>query len=377
MTLLHTTTLAQQFLSDWLYGKGGGAATAVGRDIDTTMMFIFWVSAFFFVLLMGLMVLFVIVYRRKPGVAAKRSASHNTPLELAWSVIPMVILVVLFFMGFHGYMDAVVAPAGAEEIYVKAQKWAWTLTYPNGANSPELTDPEDEEQRLKYGPEAYPIFYVPANRPVKLIMMSADVIHSFWIPDFRVKFDVFPNRYTTYWFQTDPLDTLSDKILYDEKGKFFYEEHMLMCAEYCGEKHSQMLGVIRVVDDDVYKLKLSGWSIDPNASPAVKGEIIAKTKGGCFQCHTIDGSPNTGPTWKDMFGSAGTFEDGSTIDRKDENYVRESVLTPSKRIVSGFSNKMNPYQGVLTDEEIAWITAYMKTLSVHGGSGEDNGGGEQ
>jgi len=340
-TTINATLASQQGLLERLWFSEPGATFAA--DIDNLFLFIFWLCTVFFVGLMGAMTYFVIKYRRRPGVPQQRSASHNTPLELAWSVGPLLLLAVIFFWGFESYLALNVAPANAEEINVTAQKWSWNLEYDNGAQTTESIDNLIADKQV-------PVFAVPLGEPIKLIMSSQDVIHSFWIPNFRVKFDVFPFRYTTMWFEATSLG-----------------DHYVFCAEYCGEQHSQMAAILRVMSPADYKQWKQDNKLDENIAPRDLGKILYVTK-ACNSCHSIDGSPNTGPTWDGLYGKTETvLVDGQpqTI-TADENYIRESILVPAAKIVEGYPNQMNSYQGQLTDRELNGLIAYIKTLSEQG-----------
>jgi len=319
-------------------GLHRNASTFAGAH-DALFWFIFWLSVFFFVLLMGLSAYFVLKYRRRPGVPAQRSASHNTPLELTWSVVPLVILLGLFFWAFHVYMDMHVAPGDAEEIHVTAQRWNWSWEYDNGAVS--------MEQRVVADAEV-PIFAVPAGRPVRLIMHSTDVIHSLYVPDFRTKLDVFPMRYTTMWFEAM------------NEG----EEHYLFCAEYCGEQHSQMGAVIRVLSPADYAQWKADNAIDDALSPVDLGRILYRSK-GCNACHALSDASGTGPGWGGIYGTERRFTDGTTA-VADENYIRESILEPQVKIVDGYRNEMQSYQGLVTERELTALIAFIKSLSDKG-----------
>ncbi len=343
---------------------------------DNIFYLIFILSTIFFVILMVLMVYFAFKYRRIPGRTPQRSAQHNTFLELSWSVIPTILLVWMFFVGFWGYADQLVAPGDAPELVVQAQKWNWTLTYPNGAVSAVSTRsrsmPGDPEQigpgKLQAAQET-PIFVVPEDQPVRLRMASIDVIHSFWVPDFRAKFDVFPNRYTSTWFKPSKIKgslTLPNDKDWGKWAGARYEDHWVFCAEYCGASHSDMYAVLRVVPADVYPSILADWAT-PKGSPAEKGAKYYKIK-GCYSCHSVNGTRIVGPTWKDMFGHKVAFADGSSYTDEQmtdptffANYVRESILTPSAKIVQGYPNQMT-FQKV-TNEEINDIIAYIESLS--------------
>jgi cytochrome c oxidase subunit 2 len=315
------------------------ASSTHARETDAIMFFIFWVSVFFFVLLMGLTVYFTVKYRRRPGVPQERSLSHNTPLELTWSIIPTLLMAVMFVWGFKVYMEMHVVPAGAETINVTAQKWAWNFEYDDGSSSRQMTDPILGVQ--------YPVYAVPVGRPVRLLMQSQDVIHSLYVPAFRHKIDVFPNRYTVYNFTAT------------EVGNY-----QLFCAEYCGDQHSQMMVEIRVMTDSDYRAWRAEQSNTDDIPLPDLGETLRLTK-GCAQCHTVDGTAGTGPSWKDIFGATHEFTDG-TKSVVDENYLRESILYPGNKLVVGYPNQMPSYAGQLKEREIRAIIAYIASLSADG-----------
>ncbi|MBX3360498.1 MAG: cytochrome c oxidase subunit II [Phycisphaeraceae bacterium] len=340
-----TTTLADGFWHWLWFGSPAKSSSAVARIGDELFMYTFWLSVAWFVFLMGLTFYFVVKYQRRPGKKLTRSPAHNTPLEIAWTVVPTVFLVYIFFKGFWGYADAIVAPANAEVINLKAQKWAWRMTYPNGAESPEsmrfvYTDAQGNQ--VTSAQEA-PIFVVPAGKPVQLRMSSMDVIHSFWVPDFRSKFDIFPNRYTSYWFQAD------------EPG-----DHVVYCAEYCGDLHSEMYAIIRVLPEPEYRAKINSWAIPWGDGLAAVGKVLYTTK-GCSACHSVDGSRNTGPTWKGIWGKEHEMEGGGKA-VVDPNYIRGSILVPGAKIVKRYPNQMVSYQGQLNDRELDALIAYIESL---------------
>jgi cytochrome c oxidase subunit 2 len=312
--------------SFWLPVQG----STVAPDVDSLFHFITGISLFFFVLIIGLIVWFLIQYRRRPGVEPQDSPHHNTVLELSWSILPSLLLVVMFYRGFTGYMDMRTPPDGAMEIMVNAKKWSWLFTYPNGWGEPEL--------------------HVPRDVPVTLVMTSEDVIHSLFIPAFRVKMDVVPGRYTKLWFNAT------------EVGEF-----TLFCTEYCGTKHSDMLAKV-VVHDSVAEYqqwleKASDPYTQEDGKPRPLAEVGAMffNKRGCVQCHSIDGSVKTGPTFKGTFGTTQKLTDGTDV-VIDENYVRESILNPMAKVCRGFRPVMPTFQGQLKDQDIGAIIAYLKSL---------------
>lgn len=372
MPLLASTNMS--FLQKIVFGNRGASEAAAWSD--GLFMMIFWFSAVCFVILMALMVYFVIKYRRKPGVPAQPSPHHNLNLEILWTVVPSASMLVMFVLGFRGYAMKMVSPDSAMELKVDAWKWAWKVTYPNGASSPETKFLSEKE--LDIGESTgleYPIFYVPENTAVKLRMHSQDVIHSFWIPEFRTKMDVIPNRYTGYGFQTPKLkstDMVLDPVtMFDIPGRDMW----IFCAEYCGDEHSRMAATLRVVPQEIYDAKINEWGTPKD--PIELGKSIHKTM--CAICHSVDGTPGTGPSWKGGngygFGYEAALADGTTVVR-DSNYIRESILDPNAKVVNGFVPAMPSFQGQLSDVEIDGIIAYMQSLSDLGPnkdeSSEDN-----
>jgi cytochrome c oxidase subunit 2 len=300
-------------------------ASEFAGEADWVFNFILYVSIFFFVLIVALMSLFVVRYRRRPGrEMSDPSPSHNTALEVVWTSIPVLIVMFIFYFGFVAFMDMRTPPREAYEISVVAKKWSWTFKYPNGY----------VDDRL----------HVPAGEPVRLVMTSDDVIHSLFIPEFRVKQDLVPGRFTRLWFRAR------------EPG-----EYSLFCAEYCGSGHADMLSKVIVhsrADFDIW-LTTAGDFLK-GLPPARAGEELFARR-GCAQCHSVDGRAGTGPTVKGIWGETHRFTDGSTA-VVDENYVRESILEPGVRVREGFTNQMPTFKGVLNDEQIGFIIEYIKSL---------------
>lgn len=305
-------------------------ASSVAGDVDGLFSFILWITVFFFVLNTVLVFYFVWKYRHRPGrEKADRAPAHSTALELTWTVIPTVIVLVIFYFGFRGFLHMSVVPPDAYEVTVNAQMWNWSFTYPNGYTSPEL--------------------HVPYNVPVRLVLQSApgDVIHSFYCPQFRLKKDVVPTRYNRLWFQAT------------EKGTFD-----IFCAEYCGQQHSRMRTKLIVEDIDTFKGWLeteSNW--EKRMTPTEGGKMLIATN-GCLQCHSEDGTAKNGPTFKDLFGKTENFTDGSSL-VVDENYVRESIYDPSAKIVRGFNPQMPTFRGRLADRDVNAIIAFLKSISAN------------
>lgn len=308
-------------ISSWLPPR----SSTVASDYDALFNFILTVGLIFFAAVVITMVFFVVKFRRK-GKAGKTSGKdHNLPLEIIWSVIPLILLMFVFDWGFASFINLNVAPANSLEIRVKAQKWSWVFEYPEGLNVMNK-------------------LVVPVNKPVKLLMSSADVIHSFFVPWFRVKADVLPNRYTSVWFEANEIG-----------------QYTIFCAEYCGKGHSEMLGVVEVVTDSSYiEYVESNAKLGEGLTLEEYGKQLYVSK-ACNTCHTIDGLKSQGPSFFKRFGNSVVMSDGSQI-VVDENYIRESILNPRARIVTGFQPIMPTFQGILKEREVDALVAYVKSL---------------
>jgi cytochrome c oxidase subunit 2 len=299
-------------------------ASTFGPAVDNAFYFILNVSIFFFCLIVVLMIAFVLLYRRRPNVESKKSANHSTLLEIVWTLIPVAIVVVIFYQGFKAYTEMRIVPSQAYEINILARKWFWTFKYPNG-----------------YKDSA--ALYVPAGEPVRLVMTSDDVIHGLAIPDFRINMDVVPGRYTKIWFNAR------------EPGN-----HQLYCTQYCGQGHSDMTARVVVLPRAEFDKKISDLKTESsNLPPAEAGKLIYQVK--CVTCHNVDGTANTGPSFKGIWGKTEDFYNAPS-QVVDENYIRESILEPSKKVVRGYSDKMQSFKGILSDEEIVQIIEYIKSL---------------
>ncbi len=309
--------------SFWLPPASSSGATMV----DKLFHFIYWVAFGFFVIVVGVMILFVLRYRRRPGretIPAGPVPTHNTALELTWTLVPLILVGVIFYLGFTGFMDLSTPPQNAYDVQVTGSQWKWSFTYPNGL--------EDEN------------LHVPADTAVRLTLTSTDVIHGFYIPDFRIKHDAVPGRYNAIWFRAPKPGT-----------------HDIFCTQFCGTEHSKMHAQVIVQPAEEFSKWLETTSAAlAIASPVEHGERLYHTL-GCAQCHTTDGKPLTAPTWKGLFGSTVQLTGGGTV-TADENYVRESILSPNAKVVQGFPPIMPTYQGRIKDAEINAIIAYMKTL---------------
>jgi cytochrome c oxidase subunit 2 len=279
--------------------------------------------------------------RRREGEATPRIVA-KTRQESAIIGGILVLFLLFWVVGFHQYVDYVEPPSDAMPVYVTAKQWMWKFAYPNGRRS-------------------IGVLTVPAGRPVKLIMTSRDVIHSFYVPAFRIKYDVLPGRYTQTWFEANAPGT--------------YE---ILCAEYCGVSHSRMRATVVVLSQQDYDAWLgetaaspialsrddfetAGGSGEPSASNLVDlGRVVASQK-QCFACHTLDGQRHIGPTWRGLYLSTVPLDDGRTV-IADEAYLTRSMMDPAVEVHAGFRAVMPTYQGVLTAPETAAIVELIKSL---------------
>jgi cytochrome c oxidase subunit 2 len=308
-------------------------------NVDALFSFILWLSVFFFVLLMGLTVYFAVKYRKKSETQRSSPLAHSFKLEFLWSAIPTVLLVVIFAWGFRDYQALSATPPDALELRVTGQKWNWTVAYPKLDR--ECTSEMQPDGRADVD------FYVPVNQPFTVRMSSSDVLHSFWIPAFRVKRDVLPNRYTGF--------TVTPTV----PGS--YEVN---CTEYCGDNHSVMRGKVHVLDEKQWEEFLSKdderCKLDPSA-PDYKPKLFAKY--GCASCHGVkaDQGVIVGPNLHGVFGRTEQTNKGPV--QVDENYIRESIEYPEKVIVDGFAGKNMPsYRGRISEDELSALIDYLKSL---------------
>jgi len=302
------------------------------KEVDLVYMGLFWLSVALFLMIAVPAVYFAWRYRYVPGRVTPHQ-THNTTLEVLWSVLPLLLCVGIFFIGLNGYMKFSVAPGEAMEITITAKQWLWTFEYPDGSRT--IND-----------------LHVPVNKPVKFVMTSEDVLHDFFVPDMRVKHDIVPGRYTEIWFTPTEI------------GKTNFT-----CAEYCGKDHSGMKGVLTIENDaDFAKFLLTGgteWEDyfsgkDPKKTPAEWGKLQYERK-GCNSCHTLDGSRSKGPSWKGIWGKMEKLSDGKTV-LVDETYVRESMMNPQAKVVDGFQPIMPTFQGLLKENEIKGLVAFIMSL---------------
>jgi cytochrome c oxidase subunit II len=297
------------------------ASTMAGR-VDALYFYLLAVSGFFAVLIAILVIVFAIKYRRRSETELPRGIEGSLKLEVAWTAIPLAIAMSFFFWGAKLFFAMNIPPNNALEVYVVGKQWMWKVQHADGQR--EINE-----------------LHVPVNRAVRLTMTSEDVIHDFFVPAFRMKKDVLPGRYTTAWFQAT------------RPGRYH-----LFCAQYCGTKHSAMIGWIDVMEPADFQAWLSGGAASESLASA--GAKLFQ-RHACNTCHRQD-SLARGPNLQGLFGKPVQLADGRSV-VADESYLRESILTPNAKIVAGFQPIMPTFQGLVSEEELLQLVAYVKSLS--------------
>jgi len=296
------------------------ASTMAGR-VDALYFFLLGIAVFFSLLIAGLIVFYAVRYRRRSPDDVGSDAHGSMWLEVAWTVIPALITIVIFVWSSSVYFAMTSPPAETLNVYVVGKQWMWKFQHLDGQR--EINE-----------------LHVPVGRAVKLIMTSEDVIHDVFVPAFRIKADVLPGRYTNIWFQaTTP-------------GRYH-----LFCAEYCGTRHSGMVGEVIVMEPADYQAWLSGGSAE--GSLASVGEKLFQQL-ACITCHRAD-SQGRGPVLQGLFGKTVQLQNGETV-VADEAYIRESILHPAAKITSGFQPIMPTFQGLISEEQLLELVEYVKSL---------------
>ena len=296
-------------------------ASALAGQVDGLYFFLVAVSAFFTVLIFATIFVFAVKYRRENNPHPTH-IEGSLPLELTWTLIPLGICMIFFAWGSLIYFQEGRPPKGAMEVYAVGKQWMWKFEHETG---------QREINQL----------HVPIGRDVKMIMSSQDVIHSFFVPAFRIKADVLPGRYTTTWFHPTKVGT-----------------YHLFCAEYCGTQHSGMIGEVVVMDPSAYQVWLSSGG--SAGALSINGKQVFQQM-GCVTCHRSD-TQGRGPDLAGIFGKPVALDDGRTV-VADENYIRESILNPAAKVVAGFKPIMPTYQGQISEDTLAELVAYIKSLS--------------
>jgi cytochrome c oxidase subunit 2 len=298
------------------------SASTVAPEVDALYFFLIGVSVFFSTLICALVIGFAVRYRRNAGAKAV-PIEGSLPLELLWTAIPLAIALVIFGWGTKLFFDIARVPGDAMTIDVTGKQWMWKLQHPTGQR--EIND-----------------LHVPVGLPIKLRMISEDVIHSFYVPAFRIKRDVLPGRYSTAWFEAT------------EPGTYH-----LFCAEYCGTKHSLMIGKVYALEPLEYQRWLSGAGTAE--SPREAGQkLFASLR--CDTCHNPT-SGARGPDLAGLFGGDVRLAGGGRT-KFDADYVRESLLAPNAKIAEGFQPLMPSYQGQISEEHVLALVAYIESIGA-------------
>lgn len=312
-------------------------ASTMAAQVDYFYFFLIAVSLFFGAIIVAMLVGFSIRFRRRHPDQVGHHIHGSTLLEIAWSVIPFGITMVIFAWGVWLFFGFSRPPDNAHEVFVVGKQWMWKLQHMEGRR--EINE-----------------LHVPIGQPVKLTMTSEDVIHSFFVPAFRMKFDVLPGRYTSAWFEATKVG-----------------EYHLFCAEYCGTEHSGMIGKVVVMEPADFQEWLSqqppvagagavaAAANGPAAatSPVAAGEALFVAK-ACSTCHQAQGGA-LGPSLVGVYGEEVQLADGTTA-TIDDGYIRESILNPTAKVVAGYQPVMPTFQGQLTEDQIMQLIQYIKSL---------------
>lgn len=299
------------------------SASTTATRVDALFFFLTSVCTAVGLLVAFLLIYFCVRYRRRPGEKGNPPATNQSHLlEWFWTLTPLGIFFVFFAWGAHVYFHAFTPPDDATPIYVVAKQWMWKFQHPEG---------QRQINRL----------HVPVGKPIQLFLISEDVIHSFFVPAFRVHMDVLPQRYTSVWFQATSPGT-----------------YHLFCSQYCGTNHSGMVGEVVAMEPGQYQQWLN-FSAD--GSLAVQGrQVFLKYR--CISCHSADRTARA-PVLENLYEKSVVLTDGSTA-VADRNYLRRSILNPSDQIVAGYQDIMPPFQGEITEEEVIALIAFIRSLQA-------------
>ena len=316
------------------------AASTWADRVDSLHYFVVGVTMLMSLLVGLAAVFFFVRYRATKPEAHTQYLVPSFLTEVAFVSVPLLFFLGWFYIGFRDFTWYTTPPKDAMDVYVMGKQWMWKFSYPEG-------------------PNGVNVLHVPANRPVRLLMTSRDVIHSFYVPSFRLKMDVVPGRYTQAWFEATKPGT-----------------YPLYCTEYCGLSHSKMIGEVVVMPQEEY----DAWIKDqrhgplqnrqdaladlrleaPSARMVEQGQRLAGTQ-GCFKCHSVDGERHIGPTFLGLYEREERLSNGQVI-RVDEAYITQSMMDPGAHLVAGYQNVMPTYQGKLAGPETAAIVEYIKSL---------------
>jgi cytochrome c oxidase subunit II len=305
------------------------AASPIADRVDHLYLFMVWMTVILTLLIAGSIVYFAVKYRRGNKVNRKR-LGHGTWLEIVWILAPLPVLLLIFYWGADIFFAMARPPKNAMEFTVVAKQWMWKFQHPTGQREIDT-------------------LHVPVGRAIRFTMISQDVIHSMFVPVFRVKQDVLPGRYTSLWFQpTDP------------------GEYHLFCAEYCGTNHAKMRARVTVMTARDYQNWLSGGK--EQEPPAIRGQKLFEQM-RCGSCHLGGGERPRGPPLYGLFGRQVKLTSGETV-TADDDYIRESILRPRAKVVAGYEPIMPPFEEQLSEEGVLDLIAYIKSMNEAGGVGQ-------
>jgi cytochrome c oxidase subunit 2 len=297
--------------------------STIAPQVDGLYLLLVAICAFMTIAISGVVIFLALKYRRRPGNEDPQEYKASAALEALWIAVPFVTFMLFFVLGALVYFNARRMPDDAMDIWATGRQWMWKFQHPTG---------QSEINTL----------HVPVGRPIRLIMTSEDVIHDFFVPDFRVHTDVLPSRYTYNWFQAT------------KTGRYH-----IFCSEYCGTEHSKMIGWVVVMEPDAYQLWLAGGSTE--GSPAAEGKKLFESL-ACVTCHQA-GAAQRGPKLEGVFGTQAKLASGE-VATIDENYVRESILNPQAKIVAGFDPIMPTFQGQLNEAQLMQLVSYIKSMKA-------------
>jgi cytochrome c oxidase subunit II len=295
-------------------------ASTIAPRVDAVLFYVLGLSIFFSILIASLVIYFAVRYRRRSPNEVPAAIHGSTSLEIFWTVTPLILVLILFAWGANVFFALARPPDDALEIYVVGRQWMWKIQHPEG---------QREINTL----------HIPIGQPVKLTMTSEDVIHSFFVPAFRTKQDVVPGRFSTTWFEATKTGTFR-----------------LFCAEYCGTEHAKMVGSVIVMKRDDYQKWLQEGA---EGSLALQGRKLF-TKLQCITCHGANPQARA-PVLEGIFHTMVPLNDGRNV-LADDNYLRESIMQPAAKVVAGFQPIMPTFQGLIKEDELVELIAYIKSL---------------
>ncbi|MBV9481820.1 MAG: cytochrome c oxidase subunit II [Acidobacteria bacterium] len=296
-------------------------ASSISGPVDALFIFLLMLCGLMCIAIFTAIIVFAVRYRRRPGHEAIPIEGSNA-VEFTWTLIPAGVFIIIFVWGAYLYFQERTPPKDSMDVYTVAKQWMWKFQHTEGQR--EINE-----------------LHIPIGRDVRVIMTSQDVIHSFYVPAFRIKQDVLPGRYTIAWFRATAAGT-----------------YHLFCAEYCGTNHSGMVGDVVVMEPAQYQSWLSGGQAMGSLAQTGQGVFDSL---GCSTCHRMD-TQGRGPNLMGVYGKPVLLEDGRTV-IADENYIRESILNPAVKVVAGFKPIMPTFQGIVSEDQVNALVAYIKSLN--------------